>query len=235
MRRKRRRKTGAASHERWLVSYADFITLLFAFFTSMYAISSVNEAKYKSFSGSLSTAFNSTVNGDVTSGARMGPGTDSPMEPVSLRFQERFSTRYRSLAEAVNGVSGRYGVRLVMDNDRMIIRMPGEALFRPARASLAPKARDLLEGIAPALKALKSEIRIEGHTDNVPINNRRFRSNWDLSTARALSVLKFFINEFDFDPRLVSATGYGEFRPIATNDTPEGRRKNRRVDIVIER
>ncbi len=236
MRRKRRTKTGAAGHERWLVSYADFITLLFAFFTSMYAISSVNEAKYKSFSGSLSTAFNMPVTAETaSSGSRTGQGAASSMEPVSLRFQERFSTRYRSLAEAVSGVSGRYGVRLVMDNDRVIIRLPGEALFRPARAELSPGAKDVLEAIAPSLKALRSEIRIEGHTDNVPIHNKRFASNWDLSSARALSVLKFFVNEFDFDPSLVSAAGYGEFRPIASNDTPEGRRKNRRVDIVIER
>ena len=235
MRRKRRRKTGGAGHERWLVSYADFITLLFAFFTSMYAISSVNEAKYKSFSGSLSTAFNRPAKAYDSAAVPLSAGRENSMEPVSLRFQERFSTRYRSLAEAVKGVSGRYGVRLVMDNDRIIIRMPGGALFRPAKATLAPEAREILIDIAPSLKALNTEMRIEGHTDNVPIHNRSFSSNWDLSSARALSVLKFFVNEYDFDPSLVSATGYGEFRPIATNDTPEGRKKNRRVDIVIER
>ncbi len=235
MRRRRQgKKAGGGGHERWLVSYADFITLLFAFFTSMYAISSVNEAKYRAVSGALSSAFSSAA----VVAARPAPGPGTPEDPggrISERFKETFSRKYRSLARALKGISGNAGVHLIMEDDSIIVRLPAGTFFAPGSASLTGEARAALSRMAPALKGLESEIRIEGHTDDIPINNKTFRSNWDLSSARAMSVLKFLVNNFDIDPLLVSATGYGEFRPVASNDTPSGRKKNRRVDIVVER
>ncbi len=233
--RRRKEEKAGAGHERWLVSYADFITLLFAFFTTMYAVSSVNEAKYRSISGSITTAFRNRGGSLSRAGDTAGQGAGRAVTPVSVRFQERFSERFRKVSEAVKGLDSGLGIRLFMERDRIVIRMPGDVLFGEGDAGLTPGARKALITLAPTLMDLGSEIRIEGHTDNVPINRKAFGSNWDLSSARALAVLKFFMKEFAFDPHLVSATAYGEYRPIASNATPEGRRKNRRVDIVVER
>ncbi len=234
MGRRRRKKKPGGNHERWLVSYADFITLLFAFFTSMYAMSSVNEGKYQSFSGALSAAFNQSLNSSM-SGAIDPVVTRKGGQPISLEFQKRFSGRYRRLLSSMKGVPGMDGIRLVMEKDRIIIRVPGGTLFKSGSASLAPRAAAVLSELARTLTGLHSRIKIEGHTDNVPTRNRAFSSNWDLSSARALTVLKFFVNRHDFDPALISATGYGEYRPLGSNDTPGGRRANRRVDIVVLR
>jgi len=231
---RRRKKKSHANHERWLVSYADFITLLFAFFTSMYAMSSVNEGKYRTFSGALSTAFNQRLGGSME-GATDPMATGQQGQPIALEFQKKFSVRYQRLLGSLKGLSDKEGVRLLMEKDRIIIRVPGGTLFRSGSASLIPGADVVLSELALTLKGLHSRIKIEGHTDNVPTSNKRFNSNWDLSSARALTALKFFINRHDFDPTLISATGYGEYRPAASNNTPDGRKRNRRLDIVVLR
>jgi len=111
----------------------------------------------------------------------------------------------------------------------------GGTLFSSGSAVLTPGAKAVLSELALSIKGMKSRIKIQGHTDNVPAGNKAFKSNWDLSSARAIAVLKFFVNKRGLDPALISATGYGEYRPIGSNDTPVGRRNNRRVDIVIMR
>jgi len=234
MGRRRKKKPSKANHERWLVSYADFITLLFAFFTSMYAISSLNESKFHSFSGALSVAFNPSQHNSVITAidpivARDGNAT------LSLEFQKRFSRKYRRLMDVVHKSSGIDGTELIMGKDSIIVRVPGGTLFRSGSAKLLPGATSALSELALTLRGLHTRIKIEGHTDNVPTSNKAFPSNWDLSSARALTVLKFFVKEHDFAPALVSATGYGEYRPIGSNDTPDGRRINRRLDIVVMR
>ena len=236
MRRRERGEEGRAGHERWLVSYADFITLLFAFFTSMYAISSVNEAKYRSLSTALSTAFRAGP------AARTAPGSIPPLVegntgpgPVSRRFNEAFSPRYRGISEAVRSLPGGLGVHLVTTGRHLIVRLPSGTFFGAGSARLTADARAALKRIAHVLAAETEEIRIEGHTDNVPIHNRKFRSNWELSGARALRVLEFLATEGGLDGRRLVAVAYGQYRPIATNATPGGRRKNRRVDIVVPR
>ncbi len=231
---RKRRKRPKENGDRWLVSYADFITLLFAFFTSMYAISSVNEGKYKTLSSALSTAFNRAVETTPPAGLD-GPQKVGLQGKMSERFNEAFSSRYQTLATSLKGLPANLGVRLVMEKGTMIIRLPGKTLFSSGSASLTPEARAILSRLAPIIRELGSEVRIEGHTDNVPTSNMVFNSNWDLSSARALSVLKYLVNKNNLDPRLVSSTGYGEFRPLAPNNTPTGRQKNRRVDIVLER
>ncbi len=232
MGRRRRKKTSGSNHERWLVSYADFITLLFAFFTSMYAMSSVNEGKFKSFSDALQMAFNSSLNNSITALITPVVAGDGRRN-LSRGFQERFSGRYRTLMGSMKGKPEMEGIRLLMEKDRIIIRVPGGTLFRSGSATLMPRSGAFLSELASTLKGLHSHIQIQGHTDNVPTSNKSFKSNWDLSSARALSVLKFFVNRHNIDPTLISATGYGEYRPLGSNDTPDGRRNNRRLDIVV--
>jgi len=227
--RRKRKKTSGGNHERWLVSYADFITLLFAFFTSMYAISTLNEAKFQRFSGALSTAF--TQSSDDPAGA--SPLIEGIGSSIALNFNRRFSGRYRALAESMKGLSREDGIKLLMAKDGIVIRVPGGTLFKSGSADLNPGADRVLSELALSLKGLQNGIKIEGHTDNVPTRNNTYASNWDLSSARALTVLKIFVNRYDFDPTMISATGYGEFRPLEPNETPGGRRLNRRVDIVL--
>ncbi len=229
--RRKRKKPSSGNHERWLVSYADFITLLFAFFTSMYAISTLNEAKFQRFSGALTTAFTQSSYDP----ANPPPIVTGSGPSIALDFQRRFSGRYRALEESMKGLSTEYGVKLLMARDGIVIRVPGGTLFKSGSAVLNPGAESVLSEIALSIKGLQSSIKIQGHTDNVPTRNKTYASNWDLSSARALTVLKFFVDSHDIDPAIISATGYGEFRPIESNNTPGGRRLNRRVDIVLAR
>jgi len=213
------------------VSYADFITLLFAFFTSLYAISTVNETKFVRLSGALSSAFKQSASYHDTPFF-----IDSGADPsISLDFQRRFSGRYRSLLESMKGLSSEYGIKVVSAKEGITIRVPGGTLFKPGSSELNGGAVRVLSNVALTLKGLHRSIRIEGHTDNVPTLTKAYATNWDLSSARALRVLKFFVKRYDFDPTLISATGYGEFHPLSSNDTLAGRRLNRRVDIVLAR
>jgi len=234
MARRRRKKKSGGGRERWLVSYADFITLLFAFFTSMYAISSVNEGKFNSLSGALSEAFSTSSNNSVINliepMARRGKG-----RAISIEFKKKFSRRYQRIMASMKKSPAMKGIGLQMEKDRIVIRIPGVTLFKSGGASLVPGAGAVLAELARTLKGIEGSIKIEGHTDNVPTRNNSFRSNWDLSSARAITVLKFFVNRHGFDPAMISATGYGEYRPIDSNDTPSGRRINRRLDIVLKR
>ncbi|MFQ5427422.1 MAG: flagellar motor protein MotB [Thermodesulfobacteriota bacterium] len=229
-RRKRKRHSGG-NHERWLVSYADFITLLFAFFTSMYAISSLNEAKFQRFSGALSSAFKQSV----FDPARPFPLAAGDASSLSLDFQRRFSGKYRGLVESVKGLSRDGKLKVLMAEKGIIIRVPGGTLFKSGSADLSAGADEVLSELALTLKGLQGDIKIEGHTDNVPTRNKTYSSNWDLSSARALTVLKFFVDRYAFDPIRISATGYGEYRPLVPNATSVGRGRNRRVDIVLAR
>ncbi len=229
---RKRRHEEHENHERWLVSYADFITLLFAFFTSMYAISSVNEGKFRILSEALVIAFNSSI---YTS-AKQEEGTKIvKIKRPSLtdEFRKRFTGDYQRLMTALQDQIKNKKLSLLLDERGIIVRINEGVLFEPGSDRLVEEGYGVLDEVALALKDLPNQIRIEGHTDNIPIKTERFPSNWDLSSARALRILKYFIKFFDYDPRRLSAVGYGEFRPIASNDTPSGRARNRRVDILI--
>ncbi len=232
--RRRRKKKSETNRERWLVSYADFITLLFAFFTSMYAISSINEGKFNSLSGALSDAFSTSSNNSVINLIEplARPGRSRSR---SIEFIKKFSQRYQRIMLSIKKSPVMKGIGLHMEKDRIVIRIPGGTLFTSGGAALVPGAEAVLDELARTLKGIDGSMKIEGHTDNVPTRNSNFSSNWDLSSARAITVLKFFVNRHGFDPAMISATGYGEYRPIDSNDTPYSRRINRRLDIVLKR
>ncbi len=232
------------NHERWLVSYADFITLLFAFFVSMYAISTVNEGKYKALSESLQSAFTVTTSsaaifsGTGTGGLGSGLGEvprleDGQPPKISNKFRQNFSPDFRRLSKALKSLQGKTNMTLMLDERGIVVRLSQPMLYKGGSAELKPEAYAVLNEIAAVVKTISRSIKIEGHTDNLPVLSKEYPSNWDLSSARALVVLKYLLNEHAFDPTKISASGYGEFRPIATNDTLRGRSKNRRVDIVL--
>lgn len=220
------------NHERWLVSYADFITLLFAFFVSMYAISSVNEGKFRIMSEALAIAFNPSL---YTS-TKMHEGPRFVKEQrahMSEEFKDMFTNNYQKIQAALKDLEKDKKLTLIVDEQRITIRISESMLFEPASDELLPEAIPVLDEIGKVLKDMPNNLRIEGHTDNIPTNTPRFPSNWDLSSGRAIRILKFFINNHKYDPRKLSALGYGEYRPIFSNDTPAGRSKNRRVDIMV--
>lgn len=245
---RRKREEEHENHERWLVSYADFITLLFAFFVVMYSLSSVNEGKYRVLSDSLVQAFRSM---DVnTSGnqvvvplatpVQVAPSHPAPTPGVNPDLEAKrmqTSQRMRSMAEEIKQVLAPLAkggqVRISEGAFGISVEINASVLFRAGEAELGPGAAGTLEAVAKVLAGATFPITVEGHTDNNPINTYRFPSNWELSAVRAASVVRLFIAN-GVTPQILSVAGYGDQRPIASNDTEEGRARNRRVTIMIE-
>jgi chemotaxis protein MotB len=226
MRRRRRNADEAHHHDRWLVSYADFITLLFAFFVVMYAISQVNEGKYRLLSDALLQAFKpaaaprGSAPGDI--GGRGPDGqADAGMQAIA-----------RDLINALDPLVKGGQVRVTESGLGVAVEINSSALFASAEAELEEAAMPALESIANVLAPLPNDIQIEGHTDNTPISSPRFPSNWELSSARASRVVRLFIDRGVASVRMV-AVGYAETRNISPNTTPEGRAQNRRITVMI--
>ncbi|MDP1665493.1 MAG: flagellar motor protein MotD [Methylobacter sp.] len=250
-RRRKRRIVETNSHDRWMVSYADFITLLLAFFVVMYSISSVNEGKYKTLADSLGDAFsNKEQQGNEIDPVPIGalPTTIQPIpleNPATMEVEERRELSEEILKERkqLGQVSDQFEQVLapfindnlvsVKKNDYWIeLEMNSEMLFLSGEAELSKKAIPVLKKIVEVINPLPNMINVEGHTDNIPIDNIKFRSNWDLSSARATSVVHEFVKE-GINPLRLSAIGYGEFHPIDDNKIEAGRFKNRRVVLVL--
>jgi len=244
MRHRRRYDDDQDNHERWLVSYADFITLLFAFFVVMYAISSVNEGKYRVLSQSLGIAF---------SGLRpQAPMVENPIEaqqpklPLPLPAPRRTNTNdiaikkereqmtgiARNLLAAMSPLVDQGKVRVTQTERGVSVEISASVLFAPAEARLSPQSEKTLRAVAEVLTQVDNQIQVEGHTDHIPISNPMFPSNWELSAVRASSVVRLFIDAGIAESRLL-AVGHGATEPIASNDTPEGRLRNRRVQLMI--
>ena len=220
------------NHERWLVSYADFITLLFAFFVSMYAISSVNEGKFRVLSDSLAIAFNPTIY--TSTKLQEGPKfVNEQRSHVSEEFKDMSANNYQKIQAALKELEVDKKLTLIAEENRVTIRISESMLFEPGTDKIMKEGYPVIDEVASVLRDLPNSIRIEGHTDNVPVNTERFPSNWDLSSARSISILKYLIARHSYEPRKLSALGFGEYRPLDTNDTPTGRFKNRRVDIMV--
>ncbi len=208
------------NHERWLVSYADFITLLFAFFVSMYAISTVNEGKYKALSEALQSAFTVTTSsaaifsGVGVDGLSTGLGEvprleDGQPPKISNRFRQNFSSDFRRLSKALKSLQGKTDMTLMLDERGIVVRLSQPMLYKLGSAELKSEAYEVLNEIAAVVKTISRSIKIEGHTDNLPVLSKEYPTNWDLSSARALVVLKYLLNEPAFDPTKISASGYG--------------------------
>jgi chemotaxis protein MotB len=218
---------GRGGHDRWLVSYADFITLLFAFFTTMSAISTVDADKLAPVASSLQDAFDAAP----PPAPAAGPSLVPPVEVVPRResLARVRADLARDLADAI--ASGR--LDLASDPRGLVVSLPEGATFAVGSADVTPEAGELITRLAATLRPLDNALRIEGHTDDVPIHTPRFRSNWELSTGRAAAVIALLIEREGFDPTRLSAAGYAEFRPRVPNDSPRNRARNRRVDIVV--
>jgi chemotaxis protein MotB len=261
------------NHERWLVSYADFITLLFAFFVVMYSISSVNEGKYRVLSDSIVAAFRDPARSlnpvQVGELVRSPTQSDSlisssgpviemfnvplpvlPMEEASRQEKAQADNQVvqpedtakeldaasqalaDSIEEAMSDLVEDELIQVRRDKRWIEVEINSSILFESGRAELSAQSIPILRQLADKFQPLENVIHVEGFTDNVPISNFDYYSNWELSAARAASVVHLFTG-FGVDPQRMAAIGYGEFRPVASNETPEGRAKNRRVVLVI--
>ena len=248
MRRRRRgidQREAHDNNDRWLVSYADFITLLFAFFVVMYAISSVNEGKYRVLSDSLVGAFKSKSTNTLPIAENNLPSaiielpikTDAPLitDEVSekkLVQQKKMKRMAKDIMQALAPLVQDGKVRVTQSEHGITVEINASVLFSPAKAQLADSSRDTLRAVALVVREHEHEMHVEGHTDNLPISTNQYPSNWELSTARASSVIRLFI-ENGVDTRRLTALGYGENRPVALNNTLDGRARNRRVTIMI--
>lgn len=251
MARRRKEAEEHENHERWLVSYADFITLLFAFFVVMYSLSSINEGKYRVLSDSIVQAFRSVSVNDsgrqmivqdlpMPSQALIGPkktDAERKAEAAKKAEREKAARRVRDMADEIRRVlqpladggqvsvtEGAFGIK---------VEINAEVLFQPGEADLGQTAVDALDAVAQVLAPAEFPIVIEGHTDNVPINTYRFPSNWELSAVRASSVVRLFVAN-GVQPGRLTAAGYGDQRPVASNLSAEGRAQNRRVTLLME-
>ncbi len=235
------------NHERWLVSYADFITLLFAFFVVLYATSRVDNKKLVQvtnsikfamhFKGSGGIEFRNRFEGPPTEGGRcksqpngleQRPRTKREDEAQQLRKKiERRLKRFLQTRPETH-------VQIDIDKDKLTVRLSASHFFDANQAAIRPEMIPVLDVIAAEMVALGMPIRVEGHTDESRLSSTRYRDNWDLSASRAAAVASYVQRAHNVDGKLLSAAGYGSSRPLGDNTTPAGREANRRVEMVIE-
>jgi chemotaxis protein MotB len=255
-----RKKRGAAhvNHERWLVSYADFITLLFAFFVVLFSSSQVDKRKVGKISAAMQDAFAQMgIFQNANSRTPMVTADPLPTENIQLTedgkgmsgrermaspFEKKMSpppvpkdlgTVQKILTNTLAPEIKRREVVLKATREGLVISLRETGFFDSGSAEVRASSEAAVQRIAQVLAAQPNNVRIEGHTDNVPIHNAQFASNWELSTARATEMIRLFITRYNLPPARLSAAGYAEYHPVASNGIAEGRAQNRRVDVVV--
>ena len=225
--RRRRKHVEPTSHERWLISYADFITLLFAFFVVMFASSVTNKAKARQVSASVEKAFSHRASPE-NQPAKM---TSAPPVPDSEFADLTPSMRLLEGQLADELRTGK--MHMSLQTRGLVITLGEAAFFAPGEDHVQQSAYASLEKVAGALGKIPNPVRLEGHSDSTPVHSNRFSSNWELSTARAVQVLKALEERFGTDRLRLSAAGYADTVPLKPNETEEGRASNRRVDLIV--
>ncbi len=220
----------AGNHERWLLTYADLITLLMIFFILMYTISNVDKQKLAQVAASLSEALVGDKSGKI-----IGESPGSAIVPGKGQEAQAMAKARESLNKFIKENKLEAKVEVHEEERGLVISIKEPMLFVSGSAVIANQYKGVLVKLGTALKGFSNTIRVEGHTDNIPINTAQFPSNWELSTARATNVLKFMISDVGIGPSRLSAVGYGEYRNLHPNDTVAHRGQNRRVDIILLR
>lgn len=223
------------NHERWLVSYADFITLLFAFFVVMYSVSSVNVGKYRTVSESIKAALNPVVSPPSSPAAfSLSTNKSALTAPDSPRSKELVIRKLRNLVKNIKAVPQMSSVRITEKiNGDIVITIPDQLLFNSGKSAVRTEALSFLAGLGSTIVELNRHTKVEGHTDNVPIRTAQFPSNWELSAARAVMVVRVLSELYGVPGDHLVAVGHADTRPITANLDPEQRAKNRRVEVVI--
>jgi chemotaxis protein MotB len=241
---RRKKHKEHVNHERWLVSYADFITLLFAFFVVLYATTHVDNKKVSQVSAAIQGGFQQMGAFSGTGGGTGAPdnGTmpkvaklvnDLSKGPVHGEPRLPLSQVKKDLEKSLGDEIRKHQVEMRVVPDGLVVSLREVGFFRTGEAQLLPEAEPVLTHIAKVLSEGGFQIRVEGHTDDIPIHNQHYDSNWELSTARATEVVLMMVGKCGFEPDHLSVAGYAQYRPVESNVTDEGRRRNRRVDLVI--
>ncbi|MGE5412583.1 MAG: flagellar motor protein MotB [Syntrophomonadaceae bacterium] len=245
MARKKKHAEEHENHERWLVSYADFMTLLFAFFVVMYAVSRVDNKRLiqaaesirwaMHFSGTGGTGALPIFDGPPSEGG--GPALHEGTMNVQREhkaiemLRKKLEKRVRPFVQERPQSSV---VSILVEGRRLTVRLAATEFFDPGQAALRPQSLAILDAIAGELVPLERLLRVEGHTDETPIANERWRNNWELSAARAATVVTYLEQAHSARPPLLAAVGLGAAHPLAREDTPEAHEQNRRVELVLE-
>ena len=242
------RRKHKVNHDRWLVSYADFITLLFAFFVVLYAFAKADQKKQMQVAASIDTAFRS-LGLFPDASRRLAPtssaaqGVEKPAIPMNIvmgedvlapaQVKDDLNHIRRELEQTLSNQVAQHTVSIQMGRDGLVISLREAGFFNSGSATPQPETLPTLRAIAASLGRTPYDLRIEGHTDNIPIHNPEFDSNWELSSARATRIARLFLDMKAMPPDRLSAAGYAEFHPVASNSTADGRAENRRVDLVV--
>jgi len=231
--------------DRWLITYSDLITLLMIFFVIMYAMSQVSQAKFYALEQSLAQALHQSRNfategvgttsiieaaNPTDKGKKLNPGSSSQQ----TQEDKTFDSLYQEISQYIKQHNLQANVSLQNETRGIQITFKDVVLFDTGQATIKPQARQILDGLAPFIKTVNNPVVVEGYTDNQPISTPQFPSNWELSAARAINVVRFY-QSVGIDPARLSGVGYGEYHPLVPNTTPANRQKNRRVNIVIVR
>ena len=239
---RRKQEEEHENHERWLVSYADFITLLFAFFVVMYSVSRVDNKRLSQAANAIKWALhNAGTGGNGQLPIFDAPGSNNPIEmgggattPPSVQpeaVRKRIEKRLENLVIQKSVIGS---VQVLLEGKMITVRLTASSFFDPGQAVLRPDVLPVLDAIADELVPLERVMRVEGHTDDTPVQGSRFRDNWELSATRAATVVSYLERAHHAPPGLLVATGFGASRPIAPPEAPDGRERNRRVEIVAE-
>ncbi len=242
----------------WMATYGDLVTNLLVFFVLLYSMSTVDQNTFSEVAASLSyTMINLKGSDSILDGNGNSiitfDYTKYDSEEAEAKRKEKYiedanemvvdadeKLKGKEFDEAKNdirdtiaeqGISDK--VQVVEEKDFLLIRLDQEIFFDPGSADIVDEGKTVLSSLAVSLREMKNEIMVSGHTDNVPMTNKRYATNWELSTARATNVVRYFVEAENLDPELFTATGNGEYRPVGDNNTPEGRQKNRRIEIKI--
>jgi chemotaxis protein MotB len=223
-RKKKRSTEDDVNTNAWMDTYADTITLLLTFFILLYSMSSIDSQKLKELSQALQNSLTGTVE-------------ISEIENIEDLKIQAGNTEYENLSEKLNKIIENNGLTEVIkirEEDRgIVLQLDETILFDSGRADLKDYSREVLETITTIINNTDNDVLVEGNTDDVPMNNERFASNWELSTARAVSVVRYFVETKNLNPTRFAVKGYGQYKPLVDNSTPENKAINRRVDILI--
>jgi len=232
MARKRPEEEPKAGAPEWMATYSDMMTLLLCFFVLLFSFATLDVQKFKAIAQSMNGSLGVLDSGMTLS---MDPlinsfPADTPTEEV-----EEFQKLYEEMNEYVKENNLEAKITLKLDERGLLVRFMDDVLFDSGKADLTPGAKEIINKVAEIIRKNDKNVRIEGHTDNVPINTYRFPSNWELSTTRAVNVVKYLIEENGIDSYRLSASGYADQHPVDDNNNAAGRQRNRRVDMVILR
>lgn len=221
---------------RWLLTYADMITLLMAFFIMLYSMSILNLNKFQEVAMSIKSGFGGMVEGQGRSILGSSGQVSIRPSPITGESAGVPSHAVEKIQTLIKDEKLQDKVRLRVDERGLVISLATDkVLFGAGQAALSPSAMRIIDSVADALKGVQNEIRVEGHTCNLPIRSSEFPSNWELSTARATNVIRYLIDHKRFEPDRLSAAGYADSRALVPNTSESNRTINRRVDIVVLR